>query len=123
MIVVRIKDNDVTVKSADYNDVCTAVYVLAQLIPTGRVTSYKSIGKALGIHPRVVARCLKDNRDLIVIPCHRVVYSSGQLGGYSKLGSQFKMKILEIEGVVFRDKTRVSSRCIVDITDLICGSR
>ena len=38
------------------------------------------------------------NRDLVVVPCHRVVCSDGKVGGYAN-GIDQKIKLLEQEGI------------------------
>ncbi|MFM2181613.1 MAG: hypothetical protein RIR54_907, partial [Actinomycetota bacterium] len=46
----------------------------------------------------------------IIVPCHRVVASDGSLGGYA-LGLTMKRRLLALEGVNERPKTRrVDSR-------------
>ncbi|MEM1714094.1 MAG: MGMT family protein [Desulfurococcaceae archaeon] len=119
MLVVEKKGNNVEFRTSSLEDICMAVYTLIMLIPPGFVTSYGSIARVLGIHPRKVAFCLKKNTELIVIPCHRVVYNTGKLGGYSELGALFKKKLLELEGVIFEDDNRVSRDCIIDLGDLL----
>jgi O6-methylguanine-DNA--protein-cysteine methyltransferase len=44
------------------------------------------------------------NRDLVVVPCHRVVCSNGKVGGYAN-GIDQKIKLLEREGIpISREK-------------------
>ena len=65
----------------------------------GQVTTYGEIAKRIG-HPkasRAVGQALGHNPVPIVIPCHRVVSSSGGLGGYSG-GLSIKRRLLEMEG-------------------------
>lgn len=119
MLVAEKKRNIVEFRTPSLEDICMAVYTLITLIPPGFVTSYGSIARILGIHPRKVAVCLKKNTELIIIPCHRVVYNTGELGGYSRLGALFKKKLLKLEGVVFEDENRVSRNCIIDLMDLL----
>ena len=76
-----------------------ALYALVSLIPEGRVASYKTLAQALGVSPRLVARLLATNPNPIAVPCHRVVYSDGRLGGYTPRGPRFKAKLLSFEGV------------------------
>jgi len=74
---------------------------LVKKIPKGRVTTYKEIGKALhrrGQVYRAVGRALHDNKFPVKIPCHRVVYSNGKVGGYSR-GVRKKIKLLRKECV------------------------
>ncbi|MCC6062894.1 MAG: MGMT family protein, partial [Desulfurococcales archaeon] len=49
------------------------VYTLLQLIPMGKVSTYKSLSKIVNVHPRVIGYILRRNKDLITTPCHRVV--------------------------------------------------
>jgi O-6-methylguanine DNA methyltransferase len=53
-------------------------------IPYGEMRSYANIASAID-HPdavRAVGRANGDNRIAIIIPCHRVVGSDGELTGY-----------------------------------------
>lgn len=75
-----------------------SVFDIVKRIPKGRVTTYKAIAEYLGTSPRAVGQALKRNPKLIEVPCHRVVMSSGGLGGYVK-GVNEKKKLLESEGV------------------------
>ena len=57
-------------------------------IPYGQTMSYKEIAARIG-HPnssRAVANACGKNPYPIIIPCHRVIYSNGKLGGYSGPG-------------------------------------
>ena len=77
----------------------TTVWDALQRIPCGTTTSYGrlavSIGKPDAV--RAVARANGDNRIAILIPCHRVIGSDGQLVGYGG-GLWRKKKLLELEG-------------------------
>jgi O-6-methylguanine DNA methyltransferase len=70
-------------------------------IPKGKVATYKEIAINIG-HPkahRAVATACKLNPFPIEIPCHRVIYASGKIGGYSgKSNSTVKIKLLKQEG-------------------------
>ena len=81
--------------------------VLAQ-IPEGKVTTYGDIARALG-HPRasrVVGRILNKNPNPIVTPCHRVIKSNGNIGGYA-FGKIRKKELLMKEGLCFIDDNAV----------------
>jgi AraC family transcriptional regulator of adaptative response/methylated-DNA-[protein]-cysteine methyltransferase len=63
-------------------------------IPYGETRSYEALAQAIG-HPgasRAVGRANGMNRIAIVIPCHRVVNKSGELGGYG--GGLWRKRIL-----------------------------
>ena len=64
-------------------------------IPYGSTMSYKNITKNIKSPKgyRAVANANAQNPLPIVIPCHRVIKSSGELGGYAG-GSPLKKKLL-----------------------------
>jgi methylated-DNA-[protein]-cysteine S-methyltransferase len=63
-----------------------------------KTVSYNFISKKTKIHPRHVGRICGQNRLLLFIPCHRVIRSSGLIGGFSaKGGVNLKNKILKFE--------------------------
>lgn len=74
------------------------VYKAVLSIPLGDVRTYKWVACKIG-HPRAyrsVGQVLKKNPYPLVIPCHRVIASSGKLGGYS-LGNKAKKTLLNLE--------------------------
>ena len=71
-----------------------------QKIPRGATRTYTQVARALG-KPRAVravARACATNPVSIVVPCHRVIRSDGNLAGY-RWGLQRKQKLLEREAV------------------------
>lgn len=59
------------------------VYALCKKIPAGKVTTYGEIGMALGVKSyQAIGQVLKKNKYPDIIPCFKVVRSSGELGGY-----------------------------------------
>ena len=77
------------------------VYKLVTRIPKGKVSTYGDIAKALGNVrlSRAVGVALKLNPKPIEVPCHRVVKSNGELGGYSYGGLDMKKRLLKAEGI------------------------
>jgi methylated-DNA-[protein]-cysteine S-methyltransferase len=78
------------------------VYDLIAQIPEGKVTTYGDIARALG-HPRasrVIGRILNKNPNPILTPCHRVIKSNGNIGGYA-FGKARKKELLKKEGLSF----------------------
>ena len=78
-----------------------AVYAAARCIPCGEVRTYGEIAEAIG-EPgaaRAVGAALGRNPVPIIIPCHRVLGSTGKAGGFSAPGgTATKFRMLEIEG-------------------------
>jgi methylated-DNA-[protein]-cysteine S-methyltransferase len=66
----------------------------------GKVRTYQDIARAIRKPraTRAVGNALGRNPIPIVIPCHRVVASGGELGGFTG-GLQYKRKLLRIEGI------------------------
>ena len=74
-------------------------------IPKGKVKTYLEVAKAIGKPKafRAVANAVGKNPFPIKIPCHRVIRSDGNLGGYSgKGGIQQKRKLLISENVIVK---------------------
>lgn len=75
-------------------------------IPYGQVMTYGGIAKALAderddggkVSARAVGTAVGRNPCSIIVPCHRVVGSTGSLTGYSG-GIARKVRLLEFEGV------------------------
>lgn len=74
------------------------VYEVVKKIPKGKTLTYKEVAKKAGSEKafRAVGNILNKNFDP-QIPCHRVIKSNGDLGGYNR-GAKNKRKILLEEG-------------------------
>ena len=70
-------------------------------IPKGQVISYGDVANDIGRPKasRAVGSAVGENPVSLIVPCHRVVQSSGGLGNYG-WGVSLKKKILEEEGVL-----------------------
>jgi len=74
------------------------VYKAVAKIPLGQVRTYKWVAKKAG-KPRAwraVGTLMKNNPYPLVIPCHRVVKSSGDIGGYA-WGERTKKTLINLE--------------------------
>ena len=74
-------------------------------IPKGKVKSYLEVAKAIGKPKafRAVANAVGKNPYPPKIPCHRVIRSDGNLGGYSgKGGINEKKRLLKLENVIIK---------------------
>lgn len=80
------------------NPFARKVYKAVLTIPLGQVRTYKWVAQKAG-NPkasRAVGQILKNNPYLLIIPCHRVIKSSGSPGGYAG-GVKNKKAILDLE--------------------------
>jgi methylated-DNA-protein-cysteine methyltransferase-like protein len=87
------------------------VFALVQACPTGHVTTYGAIGKALG-YPRgarMVGWIMNEAHK--GVQAQRVVSSKGELTGSWAFGQRGRMRqLLEAEGVIVSDEERVDMK-------------
>ena len=85
-------------KQKNFNERC---YSVLKKVPKGKVTTYKLLAKALNSKAyRAVGAAMKCNPNAPTVPCHRVIYSDGNVGNYSAAGGvKKKIKMLRKEGV------------------------
>jgi len=86
----------------DMNSVSSKARRILQVvreIPYGEVRSYRWVALKLKNRGyRAVGRIMSINPFPIIVPCHRVIYADGTLGGFSG-GISLKKRLLEIEGI------------------------
>ncbi|PKL76181.1 MAG: bifunctional DNA-binding transcriptional regulator/O6-methylguanine-DNA methyltransferase Ada [Candidatus Melainabacteria bacterium HGW-Melainabacteria-1] len=83
------------------------VWNYLQQIPYGEVQSYTEVAAGIGQPKaaRAVASACAANKLAILIPCHRVIRGSGELGGY-RWGLDLKRSLLDLE----RKQSRVATQ-------------
>ena len=85
------------------------IYAVARKVPAGRVTTYGSIARALGLQNGArqvgwaMAVCPDD------VPAHRVVNATGRLSG-TEQGMALRRLLLEEEGIHFTATGAISLR-------------
>lgn len=77
------------------------VFAVVKKIPKGETITYKTVAQEAGKPgaARAVGNILKTNFNK-AIPCHRVIRSDGQMGGYNRGGIEAKRAILKKEGAI-----------------------
>ena len=79
-----------------FNERC---YSVLRKVPKGKVTTYKEIAKAIKSKAyRAVGNAMNKNPHAPRVPCHRVVKSNGDVGGFAS-GTKKKISILRKEGI------------------------
>jgi methylated-DNA-[protein]-cysteine S-methyltransferase len=76
------------------------VMQLCRKIPFGTTFSYQQLAAQAGspLAYRAVGNCMAGNKIPVIIPCHRVVLTSGGLGSYSAPGGvRMKKRLLTLE--------------------------
>lgn len=76
------------------------VWKVLSKIPPGKVATYGQVASAAGSPRafRAAGNACNKNPNSPRVPCHRVVSSSGSLGGYAH-GPARKIKLLKAEGI------------------------
>jgi len=69
-------------------------------VPHGKITTYNELSKSIGLEngQRLVGQIMKKNPFPVIIPCHRVIKSNGDIGGYL-FGIDIKKNMLRKEGI------------------------
>src|SRR5579864_1027919 len=80
------------------------VYKIVSKIPKGKVATYGDVAEAAGVPggARAVGNAMANNDDTKRVPCHRVVQSTGYVGGYMgerHQKSNVKARKLMAEGI------------------------
>ena len=73
-------------------------WAVLELIPYGQTLSYKAQAAQMGqpLAQRAVGQANGENPLPILIPCHRVIRSNGELGGYAG-GREIKQFLINLE--------------------------
>jgi len=81
------------------------VLLATRAIPKGKVAFYSMIARVVGNEraSRAVGNAEAANPFALIIPCHRVVRSNREVGGYGG-GSEVKRRLLKREGVEFEGR-------------------
>ncbi|CAJ0572143.1 unnamed protein product, partial [Mesorhabditis spiculigera] len=90
-------------------DFQTAVWEELCRIPMGSTVTYTELAERIGkpTAARAVANACGRNPICLIVPCHRVVGSNGNLGGYScPLGTEKKVELLAAEKEALHVKTK-----------------
>ena len=74
------------------------IYKKLLQVPSGYVTTYGELAKAINLKngQRIVGQIMKKNPFPVIVPCHRVVKSDGNVGGYA-YGTAIKKNMLTRE--------------------------
>ena len=81
------------------------VYKKLLRVPAGKVTTYSELAKTVGLRngQRVIGKIMNKNPYPAIIPCHRVVKATGEVGGYA-YGEDIKINMLAREGINIKAK-------------------
>ena len=96
----RVSFADVEIDDEEWTPFQQDIAAALRAVPFGEVVSYADLARAAG-YPRAQRAagtfCAR-NRYPLVVPCHRVVGSTG-IGSYGSLGVDYKRRLLALEDV------------------------
>ena len=80
------------------------IYKKLLQVPSGKITTYGELSRAIGLKngQRVIGRVMKNNPFPVIVPCHRVVKSNREIGGYA-FGVDIKRNMLTKEGICIKN--------------------
>ena len=91
------------------------IYALLKKVPKGKVTTYKALAEKLKTKAyRAVGQAMRCNPYAPKVPCHRVVSSSGKIGGFMGKNNpeskeiKKKIRMLRKEGVRIKNERILS---------------
>jgi methylated-DNA-[protein]-cysteine S-methyltransferase len=88
-----------------FNERC---YKVLLKVPKGKVTTYKAIAKKLNSKAyRAVGNAMNKNPYAPEVPCHRVVKSNEEVGGFAS-GPKKKIEMLRKEGIEIKNNKIVN---------------
>jgi AraC family transcriptional regulator of adaptative response/methylated-DNA-[protein]-cysteine methyltransferase len=87
------------------------VWEFLRTIPQGEVVSYAEVAQGIGSPKaiRAAASACANNRISVLIPCHRVIRGTGELGGY-RWGLTRKRALLDMERKNKASEKKISRR-------------
>lgn len=96
----EVNFSGVIVDDRPFTPLTRAIYAACRAIPHGQTCTYGDLARQVERSgaSRAVGAAMARNRVPLVIPCHRVVASSGKLCGFSAPGGlETKRRLLELE--------------------------
>jgi len=88
------------INKKSFNERC---YDVLRKVPRGKVTTYKEIARKINSKAyRAVGNAMNKNPYAPRVPCHRVVKSNGEVGGFAS-GTKKKIKMLRKEGIEIKN--------------------
>lgn len=94
-----------------------AIYQRTRSIPRGLVTTYGMLARSSGSKSfsRAVGNAMAANPYVLIVPCHRVVRSTLEVGNYGR-GPELKRELLKREGVSFTGR-KISETSVWTLQD------
>ncbi len=94
------------------------IWSMMRKIPKGKVTSYKELAMSLNCNAyRAVGNACRNNPYAPEVPCHRVVKSNGDIGGFG--GEMDGKKVEEKKRLLKKEGVTVKNGKVVDFEKIL----
>lgn len=92
--------DDIALDLSDAPPFFGAAWEACRRIPAGETRSYTWLAAEAGrpLAVRAAGQAMAKNRFALIVPCHRVIASDGDLRGYGAGGLRVKARLLDLEG-------------------------
>jgi O-6-methylguanine DNA methyltransferase len=92
--------DDIALDLSDAPPFFGAAWEACRRIPAGETRSYAWLAAEAGrpLAVRAAGQAMAKNRFALIVPCHRVIASDGDLRGYGAGGLRVKARLLDLEG-------------------------
>ena len=96
------------------------IYALLKKVPKGKVTTYKILAEKLGTKAyRAVGQAMRCNPYAPKVPCHRVVKSDGNIGGFSGSLNPYSMEVKRKINMLKHEGVLIKNNKIIDFEKII----
>jgi len=103
-------DTSVRIQLPDISSFAILILTACRKVTFGQTRTYSQLAKKAGFPKavRAAGAALAKNPIPLIIPCHRIIRSNGQIGGFSATGgSRMKKRLLQSEGKIFQSNAQV----------------
>lgn len=96
------------------------IYDLLKKVPKGKVTTYKALAEAAGTKAyRAVGQAMRCNPYAPIVPCHRVVKSDGNIGGFAGSINPNSKEVKKKIKMLIKEGVEVDGKKIVDFEKVL----
>ena len=108
-------------KKINKNSFSEKVYALLRKVPNGKVTTYKALAEKLNTKAyRAVGQAMRCNPYAPKVPCHRVVSSSGKIGGFMGSKNPNSKEIKRKINMLRQEGVEIENNQIADFEKILC---
>jgi len=103
-------NTNIRLQLPDISSFAVSILTACRKVTSGHTITYSQLAKKAGFPKaiRAAGTVLAKNPIPLIIPCHRVIRSDGQIGGFSATGgSKMKKRLLQFERKILQSNAQV----------------